>query len=141
MTFLLHFVIVSSFMLGSASNECPGGDRSSVVVVPSSGPTVCLPIDDYIQLQQQEAQAVSDGETVSYVHRLTSPTDMQHTCNCIMHVGGRLSHIGPGKLNILVVEPTVYVYVYQNIIERFKFRAITLPLHVASLAQYSREIY
>ena len=45
-----------------------GLDRSSVVVAPSSGPTVCLPLDDYIQLRQETAaDVVSDGETASFV--------------------------------------------------------------------------
>ncbi|XP_065829678.1 uncharacterized protein [Oscarella lobularis] len=57
---LLLVVTVSSSWLGSASDECTGGDRSSVLVVPSSGPTVCLPLDDYIQLQKD---ASSDGES------------------------------------------------------------------------------
>ena len=63
-SFLL-VVIVSSSWLGSASDECTGGN--SVLVVPSSGPTVCLPLDDYIQLQKD---ASSDGESVSYYRRL-----------------------------------------------------------------------
>ncbi|XP_065834953.1 uncharacterized protein [Oscarella lobularis] len=56
-SFLL-VVIVSSSWLGSASDECTGGN--SVLVVPSSGPTVCLPLDDYIQLQKD---ASSNGES------------------------------------------------------------------------------
>ena len=64
---LLLVVTVSSSWLGSASDECTGGDRSSVLVVPSSGPSVCLPLDDYIQLQKD---ASSDGESVSYYRRL-----------------------------------------------------------------------
>ncbi|XP_065845630.1 uncharacterized protein [Oscarella lobularis] len=54
----LIVVIVSSSWLGSASAECTGGN--SVLSVLSSGPTVCLPIDDYIQLQKD---ASSDGES------------------------------------------------------------------------------
>ena len=61
-SFLL-VVIVSSSWLGSASAECTGGN----LVVPSSGPTVCLPLDDYIQLQKD---ASSNGESVSYYRRL-----------------------------------------------------------------------
>ena len=63
---LLLVVVFSTFSLGSAADECTGGDRSSVLVVPSSGPTVCLPLDDYIQLQKD---AASDGESVSYYRR------------------------------------------------------------------------
>ena len=62
---LLLVVIISCFRRGSAWDECTGGDRSSVLVVPSSGPTVCLPYDDYIQLRQAGAGANSDGETVT----------------------------------------------------------------------------
>ena len=61
----LLVVIVSSFWPGSASVECTGGN--SVLSVPSSGPTVCLPLDDYIQLQKD---ASSDGESVNYYRRL-----------------------------------------------------------------------
>ena len=63
MSSLLLVVIVSSSWLGSAtvSAECIGGN--SVLVVPSSGPPVCLPLDDYIQLQKD---ASSDGESVRY---------------------------------------------------------------------------
>ena len=63
-SFLL-VVIVSSSWLGSASDECTGGN--SVLSVPSSGPTVCLPLDDYIRLQKD---ASSDGESVGYYRRL-----------------------------------------------------------------------
>ena len=63
-SFLL-VVIVSSSSLGSASAECTGGN--SVLSVPSSGPTVCLPLDDYVQLQKD---ASNDGESVSYYRRL-----------------------------------------------------------------------
>ncbi|XP_065830906.1 uncharacterized protein [Oscarella lobularis] len=56
-SFLL-VVIVSSSWLGSASAECTGAN--SVLSVPSSGPTVCLPYDDYIQLQKD---ASSEGES------------------------------------------------------------------------------
>ena len=59
--------------LESASGECTGGDRSSVLVIPSSGPTICLPIDDYIQLRQEaKASAVTNVETVSLRDRVYS---------------------------------------------------------------------
>ena len=68
--FLFLMVIVSSSWLDSASGEC---DRSSVLVIPSSGPTICLPIDDYIQLRQEaKASAVTNVETVSLRDRVYS---------------------------------------------------------------------
>ncbi|XP_065829615.1 uncharacterized protein [Oscarella lobularis] len=54
----LIVVIVSSSWLGSASTECTGGN--SVLSVPPSEPSVCLPLDDYIRLQKD---ASSDGES------------------------------------------------------------------------------
>ena len=65
--FLFLMVIVSSSWLESASDECTCDDRSSDLATPSSGPTICLPFDDYLQLRQEAtASAVSDEETVSY---------------------------------------------------------------------------
>ena len=84
MTPLLLLVIVSSFLFGSASDECAGDNRSSVLVVPSSGPTVCLPIDVFIQLRQ-EAASVSDGKTVSYVQVLP------RLCHLIVQLQGNAS--------------------------------------------------
>ena len=70
--FLFLMVVVSSSWLESASDECTCDDRSSDLATPSSGPTICLPFDDYLQLRQEAtASAVSDEETVSYVSGCT----------------------------------------------------------------------
>ena len=58
MSSLLLVVIVSSSWPGSAaaSDECTGGDRSFVLVMPSLGSSVCLPLDDYIQLKSDASK-------------------------------------------------------------------------------------
>ena len=56
--FLLLVVFVSRYIL--ASDDCKGG----ALVVPSSGPSVCLPLDDYIELQKG---ATPDVQSVSSI--------------------------------------------------------------------------
>ena len=58
-------LIVAFFWLQSASDECVRREnRTSFLLVPSSGPTVCLPLNDYIQIWTAASKA-GDRERVS----------------------------------------------------------------------------
>ena len=137
-SFLL-VVIVSSSWLGSASAECTGGN--SGLVVPASGPTVCLSLDDYIQLQKD---ASSDGESVSYYRRLIRLKEVYKS----MHVQtdappptSAVSASTPSQVNIHI-RFTLTLFSYdRHTTERFEFGATILSLHVSSLATNSRQFY
>ena len=134
-TFQLLIVVAISLESAASDDSC-ANDRSSVLLVPSSGPTVCLSLDDYNHLRAT-TDVASNRETVSVPRiydcsasvcmTVCEPACRRHPAN--IHFINNYYTVTGTLINIAFI-------LFSNDAERFKSPPV-VPLHVSSVAPRS----